>query len=57
MAIIIPYMATASQNIMLTRFLVLILGALTPPPKILAPVAKIPLQEEQNNIIPIAVVV
>lgn len=39
-------MATASQKIMLTRFLVLIRGALTPAPRILEPVVKIPLQDK-----------
>jgi hypothetical protein len=33
---------------MLTRFLVLILGALTPAPKILAPVVKIPLKRSKH---------
>jgi hypothetical protein len=36
-------MATASQKMIETKFLVRILGALTPPPKIDDPVVKIPL--------------
>jgi len=41
-AIIMPNMATASQNIIETRFFVRIRGALTPPPRIDDPVVKIP---------------
>jgi hypothetical protein len=37
-------MATASQKITEIKFLVLILGALTPPPTILTPVVWIPLK-------------
>lgn len=40
-----PYIATTSQKIMDIRFFVLILGALTPPPRIEEPVMKIPLYE------------
>lgn len=36
-------MATASQNIIETKFLVLIRGALTPPPMMDTPVEKIPM--------------
>ena len=40
-----PYIATTSQKMMDIRFLVLIRGALTPPPRIEEPVMKIPLFE------------
>ncbi|KAL3284701.1 hypothetical protein HHI36_018850 [Cryptolaemus montrouzieri] len=43
MAIIIPYIATASQNIMETKFFVLILGDLIPAPIMLTPVVHIPI--------------
>lgn len=42
-AMITPYIATASQKIIETKFLVLILGALTPPPMMETPVEKIPI--------------
>ena len=42
-AIMIPYIATASQKIMLMRFLDLILGDFTAAPQIDAPQMKIPL--------------
>lgn len=44
-AIMIPKIATASQNIIETKFLVRIRGALTPPPRIDAPVVKMPLNK------------
>lgn len=40
---ITPYIATASQKMIETKFLVLIRGALTPPPMIETPVEKIPI--------------
>lgn len=43
-AVINPYIATASQNIMEIKFLVLMRGAFTPPPIILTPVVCIPLK-------------
>ena len=43
-AMMIPKMATASQKMIETRFFVRIRGALTPPPRIEAPVVKIPLK-------------
>lgn len=39
-----PKIATASQNMIETKFLVRIRGALTPPPKIDTPVVNIPLK-------------
>ena len=42
-------MATASQKMMLMRFFVLILGALTPAPKIDEPVIQIPLQNATQH--------
>ena len=43
-AVINPYMATASQNITDIKFFVLIRGAFTPPPIILTPVVWMPLK-------------
>ena len=40
-----PYIATTSQKMMEIRFLVRILGALTPPPRMEEPVMKIPLRD------------
>lgn len=40
-----PYIATTSQKMIDIKFLVLIRGALTPPPRIEEPVMKIPLFE------------
>jgi hypothetical protein len=42
-------MATASQKMMLIKFFVLIRGAATPPPMMLDPVKKIPLQDNRPN--------
>lgn len=44
-----PKIATASQNMIETKFLVRIRGAFTPPPKIDTPVVNIPLKIFMKN--------